>query len=360
VAGLLGVAAPALATSYLGTGPPSGADRGGLLRAFHHVHHAYSHPRLVGFRVCCTFGSDQTPQSAAAYYLTTGADGSYGAAVVELYRRRSGNSWVHVARFKNTTPDFNDVYNLGPGFLWKVIGTGAGTDDYQSTATATDGSSTDTYKTLASFSWNLVFGRGRPLQLSDGESYGAKRSLEGQASATVSYSDNSTPNTSCAGAIRDTGGDQSPDMSFAAFPHEGRTKALDFTIDLVGGLSWPSGCNSDTSVFPEDDRFVVGARMPIAVALRTGIYNPGGDIAPALHTRPFSYPVDDLDPQIAAIAKPHQSSSETDGGTIYKSTEDFKLAGALRFKLVGLWMPLGLDGGAQPPVRADGGVPPVL
>ena len=105
------------ATFYIGSVPPSAADRRGLLRAFHHVHGARSHVLLAGFRECCIFSNTpgQVLHSAAAYFLTAGTNGSYGSAVIELYRRAHGDTWVHVARFKNTTPTGMTSTTSAPG-----------------------------------------------------------------------------------------------------------------------------------------------------------------------------------------------------------------------------------------------------
>jgi hypothetical protein len=151
-------------------------------------------------------------------------------------------------------------------------------------------------------------------------------------------------------------------MSFAEFPESGKTKALDFTVQLVAGftLNWPSRCDSNWATFPEADRLVVGARMPIAVALRNGIYNLGGDHSPDMHAHPFSYPVNDLAPNVVKQAEPHQSSGGNDGQIVSSLTADLTLTGTLNFRLVGLLMPLGESGLPHAPVRADGHTPPVL
>jgi hypothetical protein len=79
-----------------------------------------------------------------------------------------------------------------------------------------------------------------------------------------------------------------------------------------------------------------------------------------MHAQSFSYPVDDFAPPVAGQARPHRSSSGNDGSVISTSTEDLKLLGALHFRLVGLFMPLGLGGSPHAPVRQDGHTPPVL
>jgi hypothetical protein len=351
------------ATSYIGSVPPSAADRRGLLRAFRHVHSARSRVLLVGFRECCVFSNTpgQVLHSAAAYVLTAGENGSYGSAAIELYRRAHGDTWVHVARFKNTTPDWNDAYNLGAGFLWRVIADGTGTYDNRITVVATDGSYTDLFASHVNFTWSLVF-KGSSFTPGAENGLNAPRSLAGQASASVTYSETPEQNASCTGRVKDTSTDGSPNMAYAEFPQDGPTKALDFTVQLTGGsnLNWPATCDSTWSTFPDADRLLVGARMPIAVARRTGIYELGGDHGPDMHAQPFSYPVDDFAPPVVKQATPHQSSRENDGDESSTTTEDLRLAGTLHFRLVGLFMPLGESGLPHGPVRGDGHVPPVL
>ena len=356
-------ATQASASNYIGTVPPSAADRVGLLRAFHRVHGAHSHLLLVGLRECCIFSTTpgQVLHSAAAYYLTAGTPQSYESAAVELYRRTHGETWVHVARFKNTTPDWNDAYNLGAGFLWRVTSEGSGTWDSRSTATATDGSYTDANTAHVNFSWSFDF-KGTSFTPGADNGLDAPGSLTGQASASATYSNSPDQNASCAGSMNVPGSDSPPNLSYVELPQEGTPKALDFTVELVNGfdLSWPSACDSVGATFPEADRLLVGARMPIATAVRDGIYELSGDHVPDMHAGSFSYPVDDLAPPAAGQAHPHQSTSGNDGQEISTSTQDLKLAGMLHFRLVGLQMPLGLGGAPQPPVRGDGHVPRVL
>ena len=68
----------------------------------------------------------------------------------------------------------------------------------------------------------------------------------------MTYSDTPEQNASCAGPVNDTGTDGSPNMSYAEFPQDGATKALDFTVQLMGGstLNWPSTCDSSWATFP--------------------------------------------------------------------------------------------------------------
>lgn len=362
-AGTVGVPTAALASDYIGSVPPSAADKRGLLRAFQRHHRASSHLLLVGFRECCIFSNTpgQALRSAAAYYLTAGSHASYGSAGTELYRRAHGATWVHVARFRNTTPDWNDAYNLGAGFLWRVTAHGSGAYDSRATTAATDGSFTDTYTSHVTFTWNFAF-RGASFSPGSDNGLDAPHLLTGQASAGVAYSDTPEQNATCAGPVKDTSRDGSPNLSYAQVPEYGATKALDFTFQLAGGanLSWPSGCNSDWATFPDADRLLVGARMPIAVASSHGIYELGGNHVPDMHAQPFSYPVDDLANPVVGRAKPHRSSSSNDGTSVLTSTEDLKLAGTLHFRLVGLFMPLGQFGSPHPPLRDDGHGPPVL
>jgi hypothetical protein len=135
-------------------------------------------------------------------------------------------------------------------------------------------------------------------------------------------------------------------MAYAEFPQDGPTKALDFTVQLANGLdlTWPAACESVGATFPTADRLLVGARMPVAVAVRNGIYELGGDHTPDQHAQPFSYPVDDLAAPLIKQSMPHQSSSSNDGSEISTSTEDLRLAAMLHFRLVGLFMPLGVSG----------------
>jgi hypothetical protein len=356
-------ASPANAGSYIGTVPPSAADRGGLLRAFHGVHPTHSHLLLVGFRECCIFSNTpgQVLRSAAAYYLTAGATGSYGSGAIELYRRTHGHTWAHVARFKNTTPDWNDAYNLGAGFVWRVTAAGAGTWDSRSTTTATDGSYTDTTAAHVDFTWSFSF-KGSSFTPGAGNGLDAPGSLTGQASASATYSDTPEQNASCAGPMKVPSTDGPPNVSYAEFPQDGTIRALDFTVQLLNGfdLSWPPDCNSHWATFPQADRLLLGARMPVVTAVRYGIYELGGDHVPDMHAQSFSYPVDDLAPPVVGQAQPHQSSSQNDGQEISTSAEDLKLAGLLHFRLVGLLMPLGESGLPKPPVRGDGHVPPIL
>jgi hypothetical protein len=367
VAGLLGSASPVLA--YEGTLPPSSPDRQGLLRAFHSAHPGRSHLLLVGFRECCVFSNTPgvIPLSAAAYYLTQGQDGSYGSAITELFRRMGGNRWRRVKRFKNTNSHWNDVYNLGPGFLWRVTATGSGTWDSLTTQAATDGSSTNTFTTHVGYSWSFGF-NGPSAKPGSGGGLTARPSLTGTASASATYSANPGQNTSCAGQMNDTGrGFQgSPRLSYAPVPQEGKAKALDFTVQLAGGdMSWPSpACSSDWAEFPDATRLLVGARMPAAAAVHYGLYQPVAKLTgyhpPDLRAQPFDYPVDDQAPSVVSDATPYQHSSTNDGDTVTTLTQSLKLAGTLHFRLVGLWMPLGLDGTPQPPLAQDGHVPPVL
>jgi hypothetical protein len=268
---------------------------------------------------------------------------------------------VHVRRFKNATPDWNDVYNLGAGFVWRVTADGAGTYDRGLTTAATDGSYTDAITSHVNFTWSFDF-KGTSFTPGADNGLDTPQSLSGQASASATYSDTPDQNTSCAGAMTVPGGEGSPNMSYVEFPHDGATRALDFTVQLVPGfdLNWPDACDSNWATFPAADRLLVGARMPIAVALREGIYEPSGNHGPDMHAQSFSYPVDDFSPPVVGQAIPHQSSSNNDGEVISTSTEDLDLAGALHFRLVGLFMPLGLGGSPHAPLRSDGHVPPVL
>jgi hypothetical protein len=268
---------------------------------------------------------------------------------------------VHVKRFRNANPGWNDVYNLGAGFVWRVTADGAGTYDRGLTAAATDGSYTDAFTSHVNFTWSFDF-KGTSLTPGADNGLDTAQSLAGQASASATYSDTPEQNASCAGPMAVPGGQGSPNVSYVEFPHDGATKALDFTVQLVPGfdLNWPAACDSNWATFPAADRLLVGARMPIAVALREGIYELGGNHGPDMHAQPFSYPIDDVSPPVAGQAIPQQSSSENDGEAISTSTEDLTLAGTLHFRLVGLLMPLGLGGSPHAPVRGDGHVPPVL
>jgi hypothetical protein len=335
--------------------PPSATDRRGLMHAFGAAHPDRSHVALVGFRVV-------GPHSAAAYYLITGSEQStYVSAHTDLFRRTHGSSWAHVKRFKNANPGWNDVDNLGPGFLWKATGDGSGTYVYQQTTAANDGSDTRTYNTQASFSWSFTYAGGHVLNLGN-DTANASPSLAGQMSAGTADSSDPTQNAQCTGAVKDGGGGlEVPNMNVAQYPRDGKTKALDFTLALVDRLNWPSSCNSDWAIVPGDSRFVVGARVPVSVLESDGFYNPGGlKGQPNLNGQPFDLPVDDMSPTAAPDAKPHQGSSANDGSAQTTSNEDLKLAGTLHFKLVGLWMPLGWLGSPHPSLRADGKVPPVL
>lgn len=369
VAGWLGFAAPALASNSIGTVPPSSQDRHGLLRAFKAIHPARSHVLLVGFRECCIFSNTagQILRSAAAYYLTQGDASSYGSAVTELYRRVGANGWRRVKRFQNANPGWNDVYNLGPGFLWRVTADGSGAWDSLTTQVASDGSSTNTFTTHVGYSWSLAF-NGPSTRPGSGAGVIARPSLTGQASASATYSDNPQQNTSCAGQMNDMGHgfNGSPRLSYAQVPQEGKVKALDYTVQLAGGdMSWPSSaCSSDWAEFPDATRLLVGARMPVATAEHYGLYQPTtkptGYHPPELHAQPFDYPVDDQAPSVAGDANPSEHFSTTDGNTIINTTQTLRLAGTLHFRLVGLWMPLGLFGTPLPPLHQDGRVPPVL
>jgi hypothetical protein len=335
--------------------PPSAADRRGLLKAFDRAHPNRSHLALVGFRI-------DSPHSAAGYYLITGADHStYVSGHTDFFHRTGPHSWVHVKRLKKVNPGWSDAYNLNPGFLWKVTTDGSGSYVYQDTTAADDGSDTWAYNTRASFSWQSNLGRGKVLKVNDGYATGSP-ALSGQISAGITDSADPTQNASCAGAVKDVGGGvESPTMSFAEYPHEGKTTALDFTFDLVDRLSLPSTCSSDWATFPEDSRFVVGARVPIAVLERDGFYSTGGLNAPQLLTaQPFDVPVNDTAPTAAKSAEPHRAGHTDDGINTDTWTEDLTLAGALHFKLVGLWMPLGYLGVPHAPLKADGKVPPIL
>lgn len=358
---LLGFAASAHASGNVFANPPSRADRAGLIRAFDRAHPNRSHIRLVGFRV---IGSDP---SAAAFYLTTGPNGSYASGERELYHRIYGHTWVHVARFKNTSYSWNDAENLSPGFLWLVTSDGSGTWNNQSVDTSdSDGTST-TYQANASLTWNMSFNHGRPVLLEshEGDSFFALPTLTGQASASTTWSDGSQPNSSCSGAVSETNGIEQPNVSFAEYPSESPTpKALDFNLLLTGALSWPD--SSDSNEFPGDDQFEVGARIPISLASGNGLfYGPGPqDLRASVHPthgQSFSYPVDNSSPVVAGdINPPFQTSTSDDGSSTSHITTSLKLTGELHFTLVGLWMPLGLFGDPEPPQPSDGRVPPVL
>jgi hypothetical protein len=336
--------------------PPNAADRRGLLRAFDRAHPNRSNIALVGFRV-------DSPHSAAGYYLITGPDHStYLAAHTDFFHRTGPHSWVHVKRLKKVTPGWSDAYNLGPGFLWKATGDGSGTFAYQDSTIADDGSGeTWTYSTQANFTWNFNFAGGHVLKLGDG-SANAAPSLTGQITAGTTDSLDPTNDASCSGPVNDThSGVSLPSMSFAEYPHEGKTQALDFTVFLADQLSVPSSCSSDWATFPESGRFVVGARVPIDVFERNGFFTVGGLSAPQLlSAEPFDVPVDDQAPTAVRDAQPHQAGTTDDGTAKSTYTEDLRLAGRLHFKLVGLWMPLGWLGTPHAPLKADGKVPPVL
>lgn len=337
------------------TNPPSAADRRGLLKAFDRAHPSRSHLALVGFRV-------DSPHSAAGYYLVTGTDHStYVSAHTDFFHRTGAHSWVHVKSLRKVTPGWSDAYNLGAGFLWKVTSDGSGSYLYQQTTTADDGSDTLTYNTQAGFRWSFGLAGGRVLKLNDGYAKGSP-SLSGQISAGTTDAADPTQNASCAGPVKDVGGGvQPPTMSFEAYPHEGKTTALDFRFDLVDRLSWPSSCNSDWATWPGDDRFVVGSRVPLPVLQSNGFYTAGGLKAKQLlSARPFDVALDDTSPIAAPDAQPHQGGTQDDGTATTTFSEDLKLAGTLHFKLVGLWMPLGLLGAPHAPLKADGKVPPVL
>jgi hypothetical protein len=336
------------------TKPPSPADRRGLLKAFDKAHPDRSNLALVGFRI-------DSPHSAAGYYLISGPDHStYVSGHTDFFHRTGPHSWVHVKRLRKVTPGWSDAYNLGAGFLWKVTSNGSGTYVYQDTQVS-DGDPTAvwTYSTHASFNWNFSYAGGHVLKLDDGGANAAP-SLSGQISVN-STSPSDPPNT-CSGPVTDTrGGVSVPSMSFAVYPHEGKTKALDFRAELADQLALPSTCSSDWTTFPEDQRFVVGARVPIDVFERNGFFSTGGLNAPQLLSAvPFDVAVDDQSPVAASDAKPHQGGTVDDGNITDNYTEDLKLAGTLHFKLVGLWMPLGLLGVPHAPLKADGKVPPVL
>jgi hypothetical protein len=352
----LACAPAAFASGNVVSKPPSRADRAGLLRAFNHAHRSRGNLRLVGFRV-------DTANSAAAYYLTLAPGGtSYATGAAELYRRTHGHSWKHVARFRNTTPFWNDVNNLGPGFLWEVTSDGAGTFDSHATSAATDGSYTSNSQTHASFSWNMTFSGGKPILFKEGYSYRAAPAFSGQytASATTTYPADPPDSSSCTGPISQSSGVGQPGLSFATYPEFGKTKALDFSVELVSAVNWP-GCSSDFDK-ADDSRFLVGVRMPAAVAGSHGLFDPANGLRahPILHAEGFSYSVDNQAPSVVKESVPTQSSSENDGSVATTSNQTLKLAGTLHFKLVGLWMPLGLLGIPSPPLRADGHVPPVL
>lgn len=350
----LACAPAAYASGNVVSKPPSRADRQGLLRAFNHVHRSRSRLRLVGFRV-------DTAKSAAAYYLILAPGGSsYASGYAELYRRTHGHSWRHVAHFRNTTRDWNDANGLGPGFLWAVSSVGSGTFDSHATSTATDGSSNSSAQTHDSFTWNTTFSGGNPILLQDaeGHSFNAPPTLSGQmtASSTTTYLDAPPDSNACSGPISESASTSGPSISFATYPEYGTTRALDFRIDLAGALNWPS-CSSDFDT-PDDARFVVGVRLPAAVAGSHGIFNPASGLSahPIMQAHGFAYPVDDMAPGVIKDSQPSQSSS--DNGTT--TSQSLNLTGTLHFKLVGLWMPLGWLSTPAPPVPADGHVPPVL
>jgi hypothetical protein len=177
------------------------------------------------------------------------------------------------------------------------------------------------------FTWNFVF---KGFSFTPGADYGlnASQPPAGQASAGATYSDTPAQNASCAGPMKVPSSDGSPNMAYAEFPQDGPTKALDFTVQLVNGLdlTWPAACESVGATFPTADRLLVGARMPVAVAVRNGIHELGGDHTPDQHAQPFSYPVDDLAAPVIKQSMPHQSSSSNDGSEISTSTEDLRLA----------------------------------
>ena len=193
-----------------------------------------------------------------------------------------------------------------------MTGDGTGTYDNRSTAAATDGSYTDVFASHVNFTWNLVF-KGTSFTPGAENGLNAPRSLAGQASASVTYSDTPEQNASCAGPVNDTGTDGSPSMSFAEFPQDGATKALDFTVQLMGGsnLTWPSTCDSSWATFP-DSRPAPGRRAH-ARRRRCARRNLRAGRRPwARHARqPFSYPVDDFAPPVVKQATPHQGSAGT-------------------------------------------------
>lgn len=258
-------------------------------------------------------------------------------------------------------PGWSDAYNLGPGFLWKATGDGSGTYVYEDTQTSDGGGTTWTYNTQASFKWTLPFAKGAVLNLSD-DSFSANPSLSGQISAGTTNSDIPQNNASCTGSVNDGhGGASLPDISLAEYPHNGKTQALDFRVDLVDQLSWPSTCSSDWAKVPDDSRFAVGARVPLAVVEHNGFFTTGGLNSPQLlSAQPFDVSVDDLAPMVVSDAQPHRGGTADDGNVTDTFTEDLKLAGTVHFKLVGLYMPLGMLGSPHKPLPVDGKVPPVL
>ena len=321
----------------MGTTPPSRSDRAGLLRAFHSLHHGRGHLRLVGFRVW------ENKPAGAAYYLTADAQGAYVGGATDLFRRVSGHRWAHTTHFRNENPDFNWADTLHPGFLYRATSDGTGAFDEQSTSRFDDGSGTRSDHLHADFAWHFDIDHGRAFLLGADSLFYAP-GLTGSDSYAYTDTGDPTQDQSCTGSLKDAAGDQQLAMSIGAYPSTGaKPQGWELTLDLAGNITWPD-CGPG-NVEPAVARFVGGARMPFS-GLGSRFQSP-------MHATSFDVPLDNSDPEVVKQVEPHESAAGDDGDVASTYTEDLGFAGAVHFRLAGMWMPLGWLSTPQPPVRAD-------
>lgn len=347
---VLALVATALATqaadaaTIQGTRPPSRADRHGLVKAFDAVHRDRSHIRLMGFRVW------ENKPAGAAYSLVTDAQGAYVAGHTDLFRRTGGHRWVHTTHFKNENPMFNWASTLHPGYLYRVTSDGTGAYDEQSTRQYDDGSDTINDHLHADFRWHFDIDRGRAL-LPARDNFFYAPALTGSLSYTFTDAADPTQNQSCSGDLRDVKGEQDPAMSLDWYPDTGaKTQGWELVLRLANKLRWPDCGPSQAE--PTEQQFFAGDRMPNGTFIEQRFENP-------MQGKSFDIPVSGTDPSVVKLVQPHTGDTSDDGTTTDSYAEDLGFTGSVHFRLVGMWMPLGLLSAPNPPIHADGHVPPV-